>query len=203
MAGGRIIGIRNYFFFDQYDHQYTLDADTVLQHVWDPEAVLNRLKAVMERERYDFILTHLPIPETHGHHKSATILALRAVQGLPVPEKPVILGAFIAGKADTTTITFAGLPGYPETQVKPDLPPFTFDRTRRFGFNDRLNYQIVVNWLIAEHKTQGTMQLLMNRGDLELFWLYALNPDAAVEKTRTLFERLQALPAPSANTPRP
>ncbi len=192
MEGGALIGLRNYFFLDERDHQYTLDVDTVLTHVWDTDAIQHRLGKILGSESYDFIFTHLPIPGTHGHHKGATIMALEAVSKMAPDERPVVLGSFISNKTDTTSLEFTELPGYPLTRIRTDLPPFTFDRTTPVDQGGRLDYKIIVNWLIAEHKSQGTMQLLMNRGDLENFWLFDLEVPNAEQRTRSLFERLHA-----------
>lgn len=35
MAAGNILGISNYYFFDQHFNHYTLDVDTVLKDVWN------------------------------------------------------------------------------------------------------------------------------------------------------------------------
>jgi hypothetical protein len=61
---------------------------------------------------------------------------------------------------------------------------------KRFGFNGALTYQIVVNWMIAEHKSQGLFQTECNRLDEERFWLFDRNPPDALEKTTALFDRL-------------
>ena len=39
---------------------------------------------------------------------------------------------------------------------------FVTDRTVKFGFQDALDYQIIVNWVIAAHKSQGAYQMGMN-----------------------------------------
>ena len=65
-----------------------------------------------------------------------------------------------------------------------------FDRAEALDPSGRLNYQIVVNWLIAEHRTQGTMQLLVNMGDIERFWFFEANDPAGLERTEELFDRL-------------
>ena len=69
-------------------------------------------------------------------------------------------------------------------------PGFRFDRTQSFGFKHMLNYKIVVNWEIAEHKSQGTMQLAMNSGDLEDFWYFDVNPPSGRARTGHLFDEL-------------
>ena len=51
-----------------------------------------------------------------------------------------------------------------------DPPALAFDRTASFGYRGTLDYQIVVNWLIAEYKTQGLFQKDSGRHDLEEYW---------------------------------
>jgi len=200
MAAGKIIGIRNYFFLDAFDHAYTENVDTVLSEVWDAEALRAELSDIMRRGGYDYVFVHLPVPSFHAHHVAASILALRAAGSLAEPERPVVLGSFV-GSADNPALSpysdYEGLDGYPITRVRTDLQPFVFDRRQPVGDEERLDYQIVVNWVIAEHKSQGTMQLLMNRGDIERFWYFLANGPQGLPATRRLFERL-AQPAKAA-----
>ncbi len=46
---------------------------------------------------------------------------------------------------------------------------FVTDRTVKFGFRNALDYQIIVNWVIAAHKSQGALQMDVNRADQEDF----------------------------------
>ena len=190
MAGGKFIGLRNYYFFDQPDTGYTLFADSILTDVWDASAVKSWLVTTMDKGNYDFVLVHLPREGTHGHHKSASILGLRAARD--TKSRPVVLGAWISSKEAESPLSFSGLDKYPITKVTSEHPSFHFDRTRTFGYNDRLNYKIMINWLIAEHKTQGTMQLLMSAGDIEDFWLFVDNPADAHERASALFEEVNS-----------
>ncbi len=193
MAGGQIVGVRNYFFLDELDHFYTENVDTVLNHVWDADGVRSRLREIMTRVDYDFVFAHLPIPNFHAHHKAATILALQAARDLPGSQRPAVLGSFVGDSENPERFPaeFTELPGYPITRVRADVQPFVFDLTEPLDESGRLNYHIVVNWLIAEHKTQGTMQLLMNGANLERFWFFEVNDPAALQKTQKLFERLR------------
>ena len=196
-AGGEIIGIRNYFYLDQLDNAYTENTDTILTHVWSANATRERLREIMQRNDYDFVFVHLPIPSFHAHHKAASILTLEAAQQLPASLKPVVLGCFVGARdadQDFVPSDYTGLPDYPITRVRTDIPPFIFDRTETLDPNGRLNYQIVVNWLIAEHRTQGTMQLLVNTGDIERFWFFEANDPAQLARTAEFFELL-AVPA--------
>lgn len=190
MAGGAIVGIRKYFFLDQYDHQFTLSADTVLGVVWDSTFVRERLAAIIQRGRYDVIIGLLPFPQMHGHHKGATILALRAAQSLPATERPVVLGGFPCTFNDES-IVFEGLPGYGLTRVSDGTPLVRFDRTQKLGHDGRLDFRIIANWVIAEHKSQGTMQLLMNRGEQECYWYFDVNGSAGRARVLDLFEALR------------
>lgn len=190
MAGGKIIGIRNYFFLDQLDHGFTLSADTVLRHVWNAENVRARLRQVMTRVDYDFVFVHLPVASDHGHHQAASILALEAARSLDTPSKPVVLGSQFGSEADTTQIERAAIPGFPITKLREDTPAFVFDMTQPVDETGRLNYQIVVGWLIAEHRSQGTMMLAVNSWDRERFWLFEANDRESLMATEALFRRL-------------
>jgi LmbE family N-acetylglucosaminyl deacetylase len=191
MAAGKIIGIRNYFFLDQLDHEFTTSADTVMRHVWDAAEVLERLRRIMTRVEYDFVFVHLPVPTVHGHHQAASILALQAARSLDTPTKPVVLGSQVGVAGDTTRIERAAVPGFPITKLRDDTPAFVFDMTQPVDDTGRLDYRIVVMWLIAEHRSQGTMQMLVFGGwDRERFWLFEANDPESRAVTEALFQRL-------------
>lgn len=190
MAGGSILGIRNYFFLDEFDHGYTENVDTVLTHVWDTATVRSRITEIMMEGQYDFAFVHLPRPDFHAHHKSASLLALEAARNIPAQARPLVLGAFIGAHDDTSLTGFREMTGYPITRVRSRGPHFFFDRTQPLDESGRLNYHIVVNWSIAEHKTQGTMQLLMNAGDVERFWYFEANGPEGFVRATEFFDRL-------------
>jgi hypothetical protein len=75
---------------------------------------------------------------------------------------------------DDGPIDFSELDGYPYSRIRAETR-LVFDREEPLGLDGRLNYQIVVNWLIAEHKSQGTMQTYLNAGRYERFWFYDTN----------------------------
>jgi LmbE family N-acetylglucosaminyl deacetylase len=115
MAGGAIVGIRNYFFLDQPDRGFTRSADSVLRAVWDTTFVRNRLTSILSDGSYDLVLGILPFEETHGHHKSATIMALHAALSLPPQDRPVVLGGFMCQLNGDQEMRFEGLEGHPQT----------------------------------------------------------------------------------------
>jgi LmbE family N-acetylglucosaminyl deacetylase len=191
---GKIIGTNNIFFMDQKDAHYGLDEHEPLDTTWNVPWVSTRLKEIMTTTHYDFVFCLLPVPETHAHHKAATLLALRAVQSLPVSQRPVILGVTVSSLKDTAQQQFEQLKSYTETKVEGKTHQFSFDRSVPFGYKDKLNYKIIVNWEIAEHKSQGTMQLAMNMGDLENYWFFAINTPEGKTKCKELFEALKKVP---------
>ena len=183
LASGRILGIRAHFFLDELDVENTADPNAVLDGTWNVEAILSRLDALLEREKYDVVLTGLPRNDIGGHHLAAAILTLRAVAKRPAATRPVVLGGWIAGDpfAVSTIPEAAGFSGGPD---------YTFNRTRKFGFNNALDYQIVVNWMIAEHKSQGLYQTNMNRSTHEYFWVFNRADAAVVAKAQQVFALL-------------
>ncbi len=179
VESSRILGIRRLVILGQKDHRYTRDAGEVLgpdARVWDLPSIRRDLDTILRDGRYEFVFTHLPTQTTHGHHKAATTLALQAVDRLPAGDRPVVLGA----GADASDLDG------PAVQDG----AFRLDRTQKFGFRERLDYHIVVNWVIAAHKSQGTMQLAMNGSDTETFWLYRDNPSDAQARAAALFTAL-------------
>ena len=192
LAACKVLEVRDVFFLDQQDHRYTQDPGEVLapaSNVWDLALVRSRLRSILEGRGYDFLFTMAPVPETHGHHQAATILALEVVKGLPPRRRPVVLCAQVVGHEEPAAAP-PGIKDYLITRVREDVGPWVFDRTRKFGFKKRLDYRIVVNWVIAAHRSQGTMQLAMNRGDEERFFLFALNEASAPDRATRLFKAL-------------
>jgi LmbE family N-acetylglucosaminyl deacetylase len=194
-----LIGVHDIKFLRQPDHRFTLDEGEILDkgaQVWNLELVLTHLRQRIHEQGYDFVLTLLPTPGTHGHHKAATLLALEAIASLPRPDRPVPLGVGVYDHDDPPE-AFRMLDGWPLSTLDPDGEAFVFDRTQSFGYADRLDYRIVVNWVIAAHKSQGTMQLAAGKGEEERFFLYGLASADATERTRALFSRLAERQFPS------
>lgn len=195
-AGGKIVGIRNYYYFNQKDHRYITSADIkeiLDSNIWDLDYVRSELKSIIDREKYDYVFILTPTLTTHAHHSSVGILALETVNSMETNDRPIILGGSYGEKSDTTDKIYSiykGFDQYPITSVS-DTVPFVFDRTQKFSYRDALDYKIIVNWLIAEHKSQGTMQLGMNRGDFEVYWYFDINPESGKVKTQELFDKLK------------
>ena len=190
MAGGAIVGISKYFFFDQLDDAFTEDPEPVLTRTWDADWVRRRLVRIMEDGDYDLVLAAVPFAETHGHHKGATILALEAAEQVSVSTRPVVLGGFACALGEQA-FEFSGLDDYPLTASSAGGPVARFDRTQTLGFDDRLNFEIIGNWVIAEHKSQGVMQLRMSQLKEECYWSFDLNAEGSTAAVEALFDNLQ------------
>jgi LmbE family N-acetylglucosaminyl deacetylase len=184
----RILGVRDLILLRQQDLRYTLDPGEALTRIWDVPAVGLALDRQLASRHYDAVIGLLPVPETHGHHQAATILALRAVARLPAGRRPLVLGVDLAATAERPP--YAALAPYPETAPLADAPRFHFDRNHHFGLHDALSYQIIVNWEIAEHKSQGTLQLAAGKYRFENFQLFALCGDDGPRRAAALFAQL-------------
>lgn len=192
-AGGKIVGIRNYFYFDQKDHRY-ITSESIKEildsNIWDLDYIKNNLTNIIQKEKYDYIFVLTPSLGTHAHHSASAIIALEVINTLDSNTRPIVLGSSVSRKTDSVKNVYKGFEGYPITNVS-DSIPFVFDRTQKFSYKDMLDYKIIVNWVIAEHKSQGTMQLVMNSGDYENFWYFDINRRSGLEKTKALFDKLE------------
>lgn len=202
MAGGAIVGIRNYFFLDQLDSAYTLDMAKIFAGEWDADWVKKRLGEIVAKGRYDFVFVLMPTLATHAGHRASAILALEAVHARPAALRPIVLGGTARVQGRPEEEPFTSLENYPLTKIRPGAPIFEFDRTQKFGLDNRLDYNIIANWVIAEHKSQGTMQLLMNLATHERYLYFDLNPEAGLAKTQAFFDRLAAAPLHAAQPPK-
>ncbi|MFT7464837.1 MAG: LmbE family N-acetylglucosaminyl deacetylase, partial [Pseudohongiellaceae bacterium] len=191
--GARVMNVRRVMFLGQRDHRYTTDEFEILgegAEIWDVDGVRQTLAGIMRDGGYDFVVTFFPSEGTHGHHKSAALLALQAVESLPANERPITLGARFVRDGDPRSEP-QSLPGWPITEAFAGAPTFDFQRSQGFGHQDKLNYNIIANWAIAAHRSQGTMQLFMGRGsDIENYVLFAHNPASAEAEASAWFERL-------------
>jgi LmbE family N-acetylglucosaminyl deacetylase len=195
LAAGHILGIRQHHFLDQKDADFTLDVDAAAS-AWDKKAVRDFISKLLREEGYAYVFTLLPASGTHGQHKAATILALEAVESLPEGRRPVVFG-IEPEASNEPAVRFVELRGYSITHVGSDVHEFR--RSQPFGFHDALNYEIIANWVIAAHKSQGLFQMDAGRHDVERFWRFEASGKHSEESGRQLFDRLQQLPASAAH----
>ena len=188
---GRILGIQHQWFLNEKDDRFTLDAGESLHRSWHEERILRVLQQRLSKGHYDFVFVLLPSEQTHGEHKAASILALEAVERLPASQRPIVLGAQAGGRDPAP---YTSVLGYSFTATDSPSPQFQFDRNTRFGYRESLSYQIVVDWIIAEHKSQGLFQTRCQQDRFENFWLFTVNRTLAAGEAESLF---------AAVTPRP
>lgn len=189
MRGGKILGIRQHYFLDQRDLGFLSDAAAADASNWDRPHLLAVISGLLARERYDAVFTLLPTVQTHGHHRAATILALEAVARLPEDQRPLFFGVEPQARV-APPLDFTGVPSEPLTATQSAEPVLTFDRDTPFSRQSSLSYQVVVNWVIAEHKSQGLFQMDAGRHDLERFWLFAISGGSAAQRVNQLRAQL-------------
>jgi len=186
LNAGKIIGIKRHFFLNQKDDNFTTDEEDGPEHGWSSELIANKIESLVKKEHYQYVFSILPRTTTHGHHQAATMLAARAIHNLPEDIRPVLLGF------DTDATEF--FPRRPEQypQRWSTNYAYAFDRTTRFGFQDALSYQIVVNWLIAEHKSQGLLQTMCGKDPKEYIWIDLDSTSEAEDAAQPLFRQLDS-----------
>lgn len=184
LEGCELLGVHQVHFCGEWDHRYSQDPDEVLgegAEVWDLEKIEARIAEHLDATDYDFVLTMAPSPTTHGHHQAVTVLTARALAARPEHKRPIGLGVSVESDTSGLPTLPAALVNYPETTMKAG-PALVFDRTQPFGHRERLDYRVVVNFLIAAHRSQGTMQLAMSKGLREHYFLFDSAPSGAEER---------------------
>ncbi len=153
MEAGDIMGIRQYYFFDQLDDYYNLNPiPYVTGKTWDIPFIEKKLDQILATNGYDYVFTMLPYAGQHGHHKTAVIMALRAIQRMKGQKKPIILAG--STYKDEKPDDFTMLDGFPETAIKKNAPSFYLDVSSHFGKGKQVSYQVVAQWVANAYKTQ-------------------------------------------------
>ncbi|WP_446742011.1 PIG-L family deacetylase [Silvibacterium acidisoli] len=186
VRAGRVLGIRHHYFLNQKDTAFTTDQSNGQKSGWNITLITGTISSLVKREHYRYIFCILPRTSMHGHHQETTELASTVIQALPTDARPALLGF------DTDGRTF------PSNETWPASYAYAFDRTTTFGFHDSLSYQIIVHWMIAEHKSQGLFQTMCGKDPREYIWVSSIDASPAAS---SLF-RLLALPSSSLKGPR-
>lgn len=197
VRAGKVLGIRQHYFLDQKDLGFETDSSTADSGNWDRPHLRAFLTELLSRELYQAVFTLLPTPATHGHHRAATILALESIAALPASQRPLVFGVEPGARADEPEV-FPGLPSQPLTRTVSAEPFLRFDRATSFGFHNSLNYQIVVNWVIAEHKTQGLFQTEYGKHEWEQFWLFEAGGPDTVSRAQQFGRHVNPFPERTA-----
>jgi N-acetylglucosamine malate deacetylase 2 len=157
LRAGKLLGVRHTEFLGQPDPGYTLEESAAFR-AWRIEEIKRRIEARITAHHYDAVFVLAPSPGEHGHHKAVARLSREALAQLPQNQRPLLLAV------------------EPAHSSKPchNEPIFQFQRSRPVTRAESLTYSVIVNWLIAEYKSQGLFQLESGRHDVERFW--PLNP---------------------------
>jgi LmbE family N-acetylglucosaminyl deacetylase len=184
LGSGRIIGIRKFFFYDQMDLEYSLDINTVLEDQWDKEWVIERFQNTLKHgngvDGYDLMVILLPSVDSHGHHTVSGLLALEAIDRLQQARSmdvkiPTVIGGseFVLNQPPVYT-------GNQLAEVLTNITDFEFRFNLRWKIINLpiVDYQTILFWMAAEHKSQGSLinELLTeyNR-DNEQYFYFAIN----------------------------
>ncbi len=186
---GRILGVRHLWFLEQKDARFTLDGGEAFRGLWDTERIESTLLDLLKKEQYDVVLTLLPTVETHGHHQAATLLALEAAATFSEDKRPAVIGARPAARGEAG-FRFPGQPGLALTAVASPAPAYSVSREETVREDCPLTYSIVVNWVIAEHKSEGLFQTEAGKHDREQFWIFELSGQRGLRVADQLFARL-------------
>ena len=181
---GKVLGLRSHYFLDQVDQHFTTDERDGAKYGWKSDLISSRIQALIRQEKYRYVFALLPRATSHGYHQAATALAASAIHALPPNLRPVLLGF------DTSPARFEPLPTEVVRQTWQLDYRFAFDRTTKFGFRDALSYQIVVDWMIAEHKSQGLLQTMDGRDPKEYIWVDLSSSPQAKKSADSLFRLL-------------
>jgi len=190
IEAGRILGIRNHYFLEQTDTGFTLEPGDGFR-AWDTKWIRQNLFWLLQREEYDLVILLLPTINTHGHHKTVALLTLEVIADLDAEDRPAALGVRTLGAEEAAPEAFFGLDSYPLTRTAAPEPVWVFDRRTPMNCHGALDYSIVSNWVIAEHKSQGAFQMEFGRRAHECFWLFEVSGASGAARWRELIGSLE------------
>jgi LmbE family N-acetylglucosaminyl deacetylase len=181
---GKVLGIKKHFFLGQKDAYFTIDSNEGPVNDWNSNLVISKILTLLNRGHYKYVLVVLPRSTTHGHHQAADVFAARAIRTLPEALRPTLLGF------DTDSAEYVPSPEVRKSNRWSSAYAYAFDRTTAFGFHNALSYQIVVDWMIAEHKSQGLLQTMNDKDPKEYIWIDHASTPQAESAATSLFKFL-------------
>ena len=206
LASGKILGIRKYFFYDQFDLKYDQNVDIVLSEQWNKEWVIQLLEQTMKTgngvDGYDLMLIMLPNVQSHGHHTASGLLALETIKRLQENKLttikiPTVIGGSEFVLNETPNYTLNQL-----AEISIIIPyEFLFNRTWKITNSTNVSdYQMIVLWLCGEHKSQGGLiasALTTLARENEQYYYFSinnlLNSRARLQLIQNLFKQLADL----------
>ncbi|MCX6612302.1 MAG: PIG-L family deacetylase [Acidobacteria bacterium] len=163
LRAGKLLGVRHTEFLGQPDPGYT-QQERDAHRAWRLHELKHRIEKRILSHVYDAIFVLSPNPGEHGHHIAVANLTIEILDMLPAQQRPLLLAVEPAHSSRPAT----------------NPPVFQFSRSRAVSRAESLTYSVIVNWLIAEYKSQGLFQLESGRHDCERFWPLGLtDPERA------------------------
>lgn len=192
---GKILSIRRIFFYNQIDLKYTTDVESIFNEQWNKTLISQLLEETL-RYGYDFLLIFLPNGNSHGHHTASALIALETIERLKKDSNfkmkiPTVIGGseFVL---TSPLIPFNSL-------SKVENKTFRFDRRWKLNCqrDHLLDYNLIVLWTCAAHKTQGGLipsTLTSLARDYEEYFYFSINDDVRrLKSVENLFKDLTKL----------
>lgn len=196
LDSGKVLGIRKYFFYEQFDLKYDRNPDVVLAEQWDKEWVIRLLQKTIGtgngEHGYDLMVIMLPNNQSHGHHTASGLLALETIRRLHEDKSATIKIPTVIGGSE---FVLTERPTYPWHRLAHTSTEFRFNRRWKLSRSSAVpDYNMIVLWVCSAHKSQGgliaeTLTTLWR--EHEQYFYFSLNQH--VERfhlIETLFERL-------------
>jgi hypothetical protein len=199
LASGKILGIRKYFFYDQFDLKYSRDVDTVFAEQWDKEWIIQLLQQTLKtgngNSGYDLMLIMLPNVESHGHHTASGLLALETIERLQKNQSNTIKIPIVIGGSE---LALTNPPIYSLNRLAEVSSEFRFNRTWKLSNSSTVpDYQMIVLWVCSEHKSQGGLiaaTLTTLAQENEQYFYFSINnqitDQTRIQLTENLFKQL-------------
>jgi LmbE family N-acetylglucosaminyl deacetylase len=203
LNSGKILGIRKYFFYDQFDLKYDQNVDIVLSEQWNKEWIIQLLEQTIKTGNdpygYDLMLIMLPNVQSHGHHTASGLLALETIKRLQQNKStnikiPIVIGGSEFLLTEPPIYTLNQL-----AEISSIIPnEFQFNRTWKLSNSSNIpNYQMIVLWACSEHKSQGgliaeTLTTLTEKNEQYFYFSInnELNNQIRIQLIQNLFKQL-------------
>lgn len=205
LNSGKILGIRKYFFYDQFDLKYDQDVDIVFSTQWNKEWIIQLLEQTIKTGNgphgYDLMLIMFPNIQSHGHHTASSILALETIKRLQENKSsdikiPLVIGGSEFHLTESPIYTLNKL-----AEISSIIPnEFYFNRIWKLSNSSNIpDYQMIVLWICSEYKSQGglisaTLESLTTTKTEQYFYFSIndeLNNSTRIKLIQNLFKRLE------------
>ncbi|CAF1329440.1 unnamed protein product [Rotaria sordida] len=198
-GSGRILGIRKYFFYDQIDLKSTRDINQIFTEQWNKEWVIEQFQRTITTGNgvngYDLMIVILPNVNSHGHHTASGLLALQAIQRLQRIKSTNITIPTIIGGSEYVLTQPPNYSADPLAEVLTNITPFEFHFNLKWKVSNSrfVDYQTILLWMAAEHKTQGGLinEILSEHDRInEQYFYFAINEQCNPNGRHTMVKNL-------------